>query len=129
MKWLSRVVAVCLLVLWAPVTVHCTLEAMPQLSFLSSCCGDNAGGDCDHCAGDACQAVESGHYRLEDNPDIAPQWNPQPGLLACLLLPACWDTDACVVLVPCATAPPELAATWQFVQRAAPRARAPSLTA
>lgn len=119
-------VAVLLLVLWAPVTAHCTLEAMPQLSFLSSCCGEKAGADCDHCAGDACQSVESGHYRLEDNPDLTPEWVPQAWLLTSLLVQTLPDASTFVTPAPATTAPLEVTSSWQFAQRAAPSPRAPS---
>jgi hypothetical protein len=130
--WLSRMAAVFLLVLWAPVTVHCTLEAMPQFSFLASCCGEESGDDPNHCSADACHSVESGNYRIEDNPDPTSkptEWAMSFWLLTGPLASLLAESPDPIAPGFSATAPPELSVSWQFTLRAAPVVRAPSLTA
>lgn len=126
---LKQAVALTLLVLWVPVTMHCTLETVPGLSFLQSCCGGyetpQPANDCEE---DFCGAVESGIYRIEDNPTLAPG-------LALLLAFAGWEwvaeppAESASHLAPVSLAPPELPRFWQFHYRTALPPRAPSLVA
>lgn len=118
--------ALTLLALWAPVTVHCALEATPGFSFLQSCCGQAAAPQSRHdCSQDSCGGVESGCYKIEDNPTVAPA-------LALLLAFASWDwiaepaTDSAPDFIPATSAPPELPRLWQFHHRTALPPRAPS---
>jgi hypothetical protein len=125
--WFTKSVAMLLLALWLPVTMHCTLETVPGFSFLQWCCGED---ECEqtpsNCGEEICGEVESGSYRLEENPNLA------PGLV---LLVAIADCDRITRplaapaprLVPASSAPPELPRFWQFHYRMALPPRAPSL--
>lgn len=115
-----------LLALWVPVSLHCSLEALPGFNFLQCCCGDGETAKPDPgCTPDTCSAIESGLYKIEDDPAIF------AGLTTLLAL-AAW---AVVTELPADSAPtrpsgpappPELGHSWQFLSRAALPPRAPS---
>lgn len=99
---------------------------MPGFSFLQSCCGQAAAQQSPHdCSQDSCGGVESGFYKVEDNPALAPA-------LALPLAFAARDwiaeptTDPTPDFIPASTAPPELPRFWQFHHRTALPPRAPS---
>ena len=122
-------VAMLMLALWMPATMHCALETVPGFSFLQWCCGGDQEPQTDHdCSQDFCSAVESGFYKIEDNPPVA------PGLALLLAFPT-WDwvaeppTDSAAQFVSVSSAPPELPRLWQFSCRTALPPRAPSLVA
>jgi hypothetical protein len=126
--WITKSVAVLLLVLWMPVTMHCALETVPGFGFLQCCCGEDEGqpqsGDCEE---DVCGTVESGFYKIEDNPSLA------PGLAMMRVLATDWVAETLsdppsLIEVPSA-APPELPRIWQFSYRTARPPRAPSFVA
>ena len=131
-NWFAKSVAVLLLVLWVPVTMHCVIESLPGIEFLSCCLHDDAKPEPspahqdNDCETDACATVESGLYKQEDSS--------QP-LSVPLLALAVWmwtadpPTDSTPVLIPASSAPPELARFWQFSYRTALPPRAPSLVA
>jgi hypothetical protein len=129
-KWLKRAVALTLLALWVPVTMHCALETLPAFGFLQWCCGEDESESQDHnCTDDSCKAVESGLYKIEDNPAFV------PGLTAGLALVA-WHwvaqqppAEPALNIIPVSSAPPELARFWQFSCRTALPPRAPSVIA
>ena len=112
---------------WVPVTQHCELEA---LGVIPSQCNSAGHADGHSCGGDTCDAVESGGYK----PASGDLKLATPVLLACTftmslglaaMIPPVVDIPA-----PTAAEPPrELGPTWQFVQRAAPLSRAPSVIA
>jgi hypothetical protein len=109
--------------------MHCTLETVPGFSFLQRCCGgDEVPQPTSDCQDDSCSAVESGSYKVEDNPTVAPD-------LALLLVLAAWDcateprTDSAPRFVALSPTPPELPQPWQFSHRTALPPRAPSLAA
>jgi hypothetical protein len=120
-----RVVALLLLALWLPATLHCDLEAAGVTNILG--CHDHrttgpAFGSDDHC-----HSIEGVAYKL----DFAAIKTPppvtsllfvfaHPSLLAAVFPPRAITVEA-------NAAPPEVARTWHFVARAAPPARAPSL--
>ena len=123
---LAKTMAFVLLALWVPATMHCALETVPGLSFLQWCCGSDEAPQAAHdCSQDSCSAVESGFYKIEDNPTVA------PGLAALLALT---DSDGFVEppadppphSTPASSAPPELPRFWQFSYRTALPPRAPS---
>ena len=65
--------------------MHCTLETLPGLGFLQSCCGgDEATQSSSGCQEDPCGEVESGLYKIEDNPTLASSF-------AVLITLAAWD--------------------------------------
>jgi hypothetical protein len=128
-KWLKRAVALALLALWVPATMHCTLETVPGFSFLQHCCGgDEVPQEPSDCAADFCTAIESGLYKIEHHPTVAP-------VLPALVAFAAWvqvaepllDSTPC--FAPASSAPPELPRFWQFHYRTALPPRAPSLLA
>ena len=126
---LRTILTLLLALLWLPVTVHCRLESIPGIEFLSCCLHaepeqTQAHQDND-CETDGCATVESGLYKQEDSPS--------EGLINPLLpLPDCisWANDEVSASpITCATpssAPPELSVLWQFSLRAASQPRAPS---
>lgn len=128
-KGFTKSVAVLLLALWVPVTMHCALETVPGLSFLQWCCGGDEAPEQDHdCNQDSCSVVESGFYKIEDNPTVTPG-------LALLLAFAAWDwvagppAESAPHFAAVSLAPPELPRVWQFSYRTALPPRAPSLVA
>ena len=119
--------------LWAPVSIHCQLEQIPALEFLSCCSHDDAddthsGKGCaeDDCATDACSVVESGFYKIEDhgvliapaafNPSAMPAWL-EP------LIPA--EPSSASAHSPTVQDSPCHIRPWQFSTRSALPARAP----
>lgn len=126
MLWLRQIVVVLLLALWGPATMHCTLESLPGFGFLQSCCGpDTSAPAAKDCQDDGCGEIESGLYKIEE----------QPGLLGSApvlaVLPAPAPPRLLVPVLtsgcpPAAPNPPGLAQNWRFLQRAAPPPRAPS---
>ena len=119
---LSKLIALLLLTLWLPATLHCALESA-DLVFASSVCTD---GSNDHCAGDNCAQVEDGLFKqqTDDLQVVAPDLAACVCFL-CLQLPSPAAPD---VLVPrSAERPQDWVTTWHFVRRAAPAPRAPSL--
>jgi hypothetical protein len=122
-----RIVALLLLALWLPATLHCDLEAAGVTGILG--CHDHrttgpAFGSDDHC-----HSIEGVTYKL----DFASVKTPPPALA--LLFVFAHPSLIAAVLPPRAitveadAAPPEVARTWHFVVRAAPPARAPSFEA
>ncbi len=123
-KSLSKVVALLLLVLWLPATLHCGLEAIGAEFF--SHCDEGAGACKEVCAKDNCQTAEGAMLR-------------KVGLSARVLAPVMVEFATLLAVVPALTpdlAPvtpalraPEIervARTWSFVRRAALPARAPN---
>jgi hypothetical protein len=123
---LRKTVALLLLALWVPVTAHCKLETLSGLDFLACVEHEDSVPHQDSdCQEDVCASVESGNYRMEDNP-------PQILLPLAILVPAIIDQPAENSLPPQPTfsavsfAPPELSKGWQFFFRTALLPRAPS---
>jgi hypothetical protein len=128
---LRTILSLLLALVWLPVTVHCLLESLPGIDFLSCCLHDDskpepatAHQDND-CETDACATVESGLYKQEDSPGA--------GLVNPLVTQADWDVKMGheILANPLAasapsTSPPELSAFWQFSLRTASQPRAPS---
>jgi hypothetical protein len=131
-SWLTQSVAVVLLALWLPATLHCRLENIPGLEFLSCCQHEDAEKTPAHheqdCANDGCAAVESGFYKQEK-----PQDAPAKPVLALMTLPGLsldkGPQDDLVSIFGIFSSPPELAQSWQFSCRTALPPRAPSFVA
>lgn len=123
MPALRRIVALAVLAVWLPATLHCALEAAGLDEWFG--CHEEAAHDTSHCTDDACHAVEGLAYK----PDVAPVKVPPPApalLCHCLL---CLAPSFALPATEPPTAPPEppaLVRSWQFARRAAPPARAPS---
>jgi hypothetical protein len=121
-KRLYAIVAFLLMVCWAPITAHCSLEKLPGLEFLQ--CVGNA--DSPDCEGDSCASVESGSYKTQDHPELTVSFAPillafVPVPLDQVIKPVCLSAPVLTV------APPEFPQSWQFAFRAVLPARAPSL--
>jgi hypothetical protein len=130
-SFLRRFIAVALLALWLPATLHCALEAA-GLDELFRCAADH------HSSGahetpadatrDACDIIEGSAFKLAANSALLP-----PPVL-CAHFFAFAVPPVALYLTPPPTglgerilAPPEVARTWHFSARAALPARAPSL--
>ena len=133
MNWLRTILILLLAALWAPVSIHCQLEQIPALEFLSCCSHDDAddthpGKGCaeDDCATDACSVVESGFYKIEDHGVLVALANfdlsTTPAWLE-LLLPA--DPALTSTHSPRSQPSPSPIRPWQFFTRTALPARAP----
>jgi hypothetical protein len=122
-KQLRQIVGLILLVLWVPLTSHCTWENISDLALFK--CADDTEQHSEpksDCADDGCAQLETATYRSSDaQPDVAP-----PAFLALfqlltLTVPA---SEACIAAV---TSPAEILSGWQFTFRTALPPRAPSL--
>jgi hypothetical protein len=118
-------VAMLALALWGLGSMHCDLEQVPGLKFLAWCHpSDPASHQDNGCESDACSEVESGLYRMEEQPATVSV----PSLVLGLVLPLWEDApptpELHLELVSCS--PPELPRVWQFFQRTARQPRAPS---
>jgi hypothetical protein len=129
LKPVFKITAFLLLCLWLPATQYCTLVAAEiicegaQLAAPTECCETQ-----DQCSRDACNLFENGAIKAgsEASRVVAPD------LSACLCFvclqvaqPGSLDESVLVVSAPEHSLDWE--STWQFVRRAAPLARAPSL--
>lgn len=127
---LRHIVALVLLALWLPTTQHCGLEAAGLIAAEaphgadSKCCetGDS------HCTHDGCNVVESSLIKSSSDTIKVPT----PALAACtcflclqLLRPVVAVEP--IFAVTASESPEHWVAVWQFVRRAAPLSRAPSL--
>jgi len=126
-KRLRTIAAFALAVFWLPVSVHCQLEELPGLEFLSCCAHEDAAAphEDDDCAADACAVVESGLYKTEERqvsppaPELMPsafQFSPLAGT----------PVGSEIQIRSPGAAPPELPRIWQFSLRTAAPPRAPS---
>lgn len=116
--------AAVLALLWLPLSSHCTWEHLPGLELFS--CHSEAETEPhqdDDCQTDGCAAVETGSYKIEEQPASIPAQL----LLPCLtsMLPTGTTTPLNLGSAP-ASPPPELSRNWQFAFRAAAPPRAPS---
>lgn len=125
-----RLLALALLALWLPATLHCGLEAA-GLDELFHCAAEHhAVAHDDTSASDACDVIEGAAFKPAANTAVLP-----PPVLHAVVL-ALFSAPP-VVALPLTppprglsahvAAPPEVARTWHFLVRAAPPPRAPSL--
>lgn len=126
MNRFCRLVALLLLALWLPATLHCDLEAAGLTPVSVTCQDEHAANQ--HAA-DNCAQIENDTYKHASTLLKAPA----PALLAACV---CSVTDLVPrpIFVPLVSpertdSPPELTRTWQFRARAALPARAPDCTA
>ena len=112
-----------LALLWAPITWHCQLEAVPLLEFLTCC--DHEEPDAPHqdadCETDGCAVVESGNYKTPE-----PQLFVSPPLAVSFVAAIRFWSDADSEAI-AATPPPVDCRIWQFTFRTALPPRAPNL--
>ncbi len=122
MKRLQQIVGLILLVLWVPLTSHCTWENISDLAMFK--CADDTEQQSEQksdCADDGCAQLETATYRSSDaQPDVAP---PAFLVLFQLLNVTVPTNESCVAV---ATSPPQILAGWQFSLRTALPPRAPS---
>jgi hypothetical protein len=129
-KWLRKGIAVALLALWLPATLHCQLETIPGLEFLSCCQHpDGDKGAAQHerdCANDGCAEVESGLYTLEKT-QVAPAKSLLELAPVSIAPTETRPPQDHAALPDLSSPPPELDSTWHFLVRAALPVRAPAL--
>lgn len=122
-------IASLLLALWLPVTQHCGLEAAglipsePAHEASSHCCDQS-----DPCTHDGCSIVESG--LVKSNADSFKVLAPDLASCArflCLQFALWKPREEPVLAASTSERPLDWVTTWQFVRRAAPLSRAPSL--
>ena len=126
MRRLSRILSLLILTVWFPVTQHCNLEAAGLIA--QQCSDDCATGQAT--SDDGCGVVEAGLYKA--GTDLAKV--PAPELLACdcffrLQFSSLVEfAELSLVPVESVEHPLDWVTTWQFVRRAAPSPRAPSVS-
>lgn len=122
----ARLAAWLLLAVWLPATLHCQLEAAGWGdSHQDSCCPEKTADTGPDCLGDACANIEASLHR-DSAPELYLAAPATPCHLCCVALVRAARTGS--ILSPKRHAPPlELKVAWQFIERAAPPARAPSL--
>ena len=122
----GRFLLFALLALWLPATLHCKLEAAGV--FEDHCTDEGSPGTDAGCTNDACPTIEDALFK-------------DSAVKLTVAAPAeCHLPDYCTLLFaldrpvvePALSSsrhvpPPELRVAWQFLTRAAPPARAPSL--
>lgn len=128
MSRLARLLILTLVAAWLPVTLHCRLEAAGFYDDEACCAGETAAtAPAGECHDNTCPTVENALYK-ESARDLQ---IPAPALTTCLVCLASLpfpEPTADPDLSPARhAAPPELEVSWQFIARAAPPARAPSL--
>jgi hypothetical protein len=117
-KRLHQIVGLVLLVLWVPITAHCTLENVPGLEFLKCATDSDQGKDC---KGDSCTQLESATYKISDtHTDFLP--SAFTALFAFVMAEFPADEQPIAII----EAPPEISCSWQFSFRTALPPRAPS---
>lgn len=128
MNWLMKLAAMLMLALWVPATMHCSLEPLPAFDFLQQCCSDEDSHETSDtcCSRDFCQTVESGLYKIEDQPTLMPSTFLPSAFNVPALLGEIASDDAMPRPVRISISPPDHVRTWQFSQRAALSPRAPS---
>jgi hypothetical protein len=131
-RFFRPIIALVLLAVWLPATLHCGVEAA-GFALGSPCCADS---DSDHapaseasCETDGCGVVESG---FRSSPSLS-----VPAPVALLSASPIWTLSLVPALAPLSppvtgvvearTAPPEINHSWVFVTRAAPLPGAPAL--
>jgi hypothetical protein len=129
MSRVARALLFALVALWLPVTLHCRLEAAGVFTAADDCCAaEQTAEPAGDCKDDACPTVEDALFK-ESAHGLQIAAPAACNLPACLILIAYErDLTADPTLSPARHAPPpELRVAWQFLSRAAPPARAPSL--
>ena len=119
-----KIVALLLLALWLPTTLHCELETSGLFETLTECVA--AGDDC--CDDTNCVSLEDALYKesAQGLKVSAPDATSCTVCLAVAVTPNSFFADP-VLSAARQEPPPELGVAWQFLTRAAPPARAPAL--
>lgn len=124
----GRLLLFALLTLWLPATMHCRLEAAGFFAAHDDCATEQSASNGSDCKDDVCPTVEDALFK-ESSGALTVQTPAECFLPDCLtLLIETKAPAAASLLSPTRHVPPaELAVGWQFIARAAPPARAPSL--
>jgi hypothetical protein len=118
MKRLRQIVGLVLMLLWVPITAHCTLEDVPGLAFLKCATDTEQERDCE---GDSCTQLESATYKISDtHADFLPPALTE--IFAFIMVGFRADEQLITVI----ETPPEIPCSWQFLFRTALPPRAPS---
>lgn len=127
MKWLNRVIAAVMLLVWLPATSLCLIERAGWLAN-DDCCPSSTGGapDKQPASNSTCCTLASGSYKADDQERVMPVV-PLLALGPALVSdePHEWASQPSPIAT--ASSPPELLAGWQFSFRAALPPRAPSI--
>ncbi len=126
---LRRIVALILLSLWLPATLHCQLEAagFATISVCTHDHHDSTHSDHDQPKRDACDILEAATFKPAANPTIAPHRLPAwDAPIFVRPTPTLGQLPALMGVVDFVAPPPEISPTWHFTTRAALPARAPS---
>ncbi|BET67406.1 hypothetical protein ASA1KI_23240 [Opitutales bacterium ASA1] len=124
MRVLNQIVAIVLLALWVPATLHCAFGSVTglQTKLCEEACKSTGGTH-----EGACSVVESGDYTAAANLPHVPMPNLSTVVwLACLHSRLLYDARPLAPPAWAADHPREWVPVWAFVQRAAPLSRAPS---
>jgi hypothetical protein len=128
MSRLARALLFALVAIWLPVTLHCRLEAAGVLDQHDACCAsEQRAAPLSGCQDD-CPTVEEALFKesAQGFKIVAPAATDCLARLAIIALAHTRVPEP--ALSPTRHAPPpELRVAWQFLSRAAPPARAPSL--
>lgn len=120
----KRLLPVLLALLWAPLAVHCELEALTGWDLLHCETVADHPDSPAHCGDEACRGVESGLYQLPPDQLFVPP------VFISVMTPVIEDLLLSPVREPeyIQEGPaPDLPRPWQFVFRAALPSRAPSV--
>jgi hypothetical protein len=124
MRRLLPLLSLLLLAMWLPATEHCALEAA---GLIKETCPEGCASTTE--AKDGCDSVENGAYKLSGDALKIPA--PYLFVCACHFCLVQIQLDATRELVPPSGAlferPHDWVSSWQFVRRAAPPSRAPTL--
>jgi hypothetical protein len=126
MRRVRSMVALALLALWLPATLHCELE---WVGVFGDCAGCHEQSDAvaqDNDA-DGCAIAEKGTDRLPRDAALSNMPEPAPWVAALLVIALSPRELATTGASITTAAPLETIRAWQFVARAAPRSRAPAL--
>jgi hypothetical protein len=120
---IRRLIALALLALWLPATLHCDVEAAGFDDWFG--CHEEAASTKDHCTEDVCQALEGFAYKSDAALlKVSP---PPPGFCSdCLISLSPPFPRLATDSVNTGTELPWSSRPWQFAHRAAPPARAPA---
>ena len=121
---LTKLIALLLVALWLPATLHCELEASGLFEPFTECVA--AGDEC--CDDTVCVTVEEALFK-ETAHALKVSAPDDDACLVCLAVAAPSDAFFADPVLSSARheSPPELGVAWQFLSRAAPPARAPAL--
>ena len=121
------IVTVLVLAVWSACSAHCLIESLTRAAALPCC--DEDGGQSDQAPGApghcVCTTLQSGGYVSQDSALTAPL--PLDGVCLYVAAPPQSERVTRPGSVEFTPSPPGALEPWQFLLRAAPQARAPSL--